>query len=120
MCLATHTNKSAARVCFLNNGAFICRRIPDREVSCHWRIRRTGKSAPAAEGSRMRKPNNRPDTRPEERILGEVAEHRGISTRTVALVEYLAHVTVNLTVKKRLLRTSLERVPVLRRVDYLR
>jgi len=55
----------------------------------------------------MRKPNNMPDTGPEERILGEVAEHRGISTKRVALVEYLAHVTVHLTVKKRTVTYSL-------------
>jgi hypothetical protein len=60
----------------------------------------TGKSALATEGSRMRKPSSRPDTRPEERILVEVAEHRGISKKRVALVQYLAHVTVHLTVEK--------------------
>jgi len=49
----------------------------------------------------MRKPNSRPDTRPEERILVEVAEHRDISTKRVTLVEYLAHVTVHLTVEKK-------------------
>jgi hypothetical protein len=38
----------------------------------------------------MSKPNGRPENKPEERILDEIAEHREISRRRVALVEYLA------------------------------
>ena len=62
----------------------------------------------------------KPKSRPEERILGEVAEHRGISEQRVAHVDYLAHLTEHLTVKKTPVSYSLDRVKVLRREDYIR
>jgi hypothetical protein len=105
---------------FSKQGTFICRLIPDRETSFFFFPDRDEREMCALGGSRMRKPNSRPDTRPEERILGKVAEHRGIITERVVHVEYLAHLIVHLAVKEKTVSYSLERVKVLRLEDCIR